>query len=118
MGVMTDNVLTSSRIEQCGFNGSVCNDFCANPFLFIVNATSSEDTEVGDEESEDYEQYISFEDLSSTEKLDDFCECSRVSGLDCTAPESLQNCTDFCNSQRYVNVYIYSRNMAGYELMI
>lgn len=83
--LMTDNLLTSDRIERCTFSGSVCNDYCMNPDLFVVNSTRKGVPGY----------YIEPGDLSDKELLQDFCDCSRISGLDCNAPENLQNCTVF-----------------------
>jgi len=86
---LTDNVLTAARIDECGFEGSVCSVFCSHPQLFNVSDENSMYNS-NDNPGE------SFESLSNMEKLNDFCQCTNISHLDCLAEENAEVCSQFC----------------------
>ncbi len=101
-------VISSEDIEQCQFNRSTCSNYCENPDMFLVEADMGHEIngESVNRERADRET-IPFQNFTNAEKLQDFCECSRVTKLDCREPENLENCTTFCQqSYKYTRLFI------------
>ncbi len=88
-------VLTTDIITQCDFQErSNCSDYCANPDAFIVSNDTADTMDA-------------FSMLTNQEKLEDFCSCSRMAEVDCSASQSQrEKCESFCTTfgQRYVRI--------------
>ena len=81
---LTLPLLTADIIEGCDLMGrSICSDYCNNSNAFRV---SNDTADTG----------YAFAMLPNEEKLADFCACLEIRDTNCSAPENLQTCEDFC----------------------
>lgn len=93
---MEVGIISQQEIEQCHFNGSICSSFCDAPHMFVVVDNAGTVVRNGDR---DGTKHLTFQDLSNSEKLQDFCTCSQLGqaiGLNCADPDNVENCTRLC----------------------